>query len=104
MQQLGTFINVLSGTLNQWNAFASPDGGDIDYFSDLQHPFPIKSPESQDNCAAGRSLRAIKKTFGNLQNLLQKLELLRDDLSRDFETVSGSFLKPAAASTRKISR
>jgi hypothetical protein len=101
MQQLGTFINVLSGTLNQWNAFVSPDGGDIDYFSDLQHPLPSKSPESPENCAAGRSFRAIKKTFGNLQNLLQKIELLRDDLSRDFKTVSGSFLKPAAASPRK---
>jgi hypothetical protein len=88
MQQLGTFINVLSGTLNQWNAFVSLGGGDIDYFSDLQHPLPSKFPESPENCAAGRSLCAIKKTFGNLQNLLQKLELLRDDLSRDFKTVS----------------
>jgi hypothetical protein len=92
MQILGKLINVLSGTLKQWNAFISPDGGDIDYFSDLQRPIPSKSPESQDNCHAGRSLRAINKTFGNLQNLLQKLELLREDLSRDFETVSENFL------------
>ncbi|KAH8751551.1 hypothetical protein BGZ57DRAFT_913389 [Hyaloscypha finlandica] len=88
MQQLGTFINVLSGTLHQWNAFVSLDGGDIDYFSDLQHPLPSKSPESPENRAAGRSLRAIKKTFGTLQNLLQKIELLRDDLSRDFKTLT----------------
>ena len=89
---LGRFISVHSGILKQWNAFVSPDGGDIDYFSDLQHPVPSKSPESEDNCHAGRSLRAIKKTFGNLQDLLQKLELLRDDLSRDFKIVSERFL------------
>jgi hypothetical protein len=102
MQLLGKFINVLSGTLKQWNAFVSPDGGDIDYFSDLQHPFPIKSPESQDHCAAGRSLRAIRKTFGNLQDLLQKLELLRDDLGRDFKTVSGRFLWPGCLANYMI--
>lgn len=89
---LGKFISVLSGILKQWNAFVSPDGGDIDYFSDLQHPVPSKSPESEDNCHAGRSLRAINKTFGNLQDLLQKLELLRDDLNGDFEGVSESSL------------
>lgn len=92
MQQLGKFINVLSGILKQWNAFVSLDGGDIDYFSDLQHPFPRESHESRDNCHAGRSLRAIKKTFGNLQDLLQTLELLRDDLRRDFQTVSERIL------------
>jgi hypothetical protein len=104
MQLLDKFSNVLSGILKQWNAFVSPDGGDIDYFSDLQHPFSSRSPESQDNCHAGRSLRAIKKTFGNLQDLLQKLELLRGYLSRDFKTVSGSFLWPAAVPSRKMSR
>jgi hypothetical protein len=104
MQLLGEFINVLSGILKQWDAFVSSNGGDIDYFSDLQRPFPSKSPESQENCHVGRSLRAIKKTFGNLHDLLQKLELLRDDLSRDFKTVSGSFLWPAEASSRKMSR
>ncbi len=103
MQLLGKFINVLSGILKQWDAFISPDGGDIDYFADLQHPFSCKSPESQDNCHAGRSLRAIRKTFLNLQDLLQKLELLRDDLSRDFKTVSGSFHWSDSASSRKMS-
>jgi len=76
----------------------------IDYFSDLLYPVPSKPPESQENAHAGRSLRAIKKTFGNLQDLLHKLELLRDDLSRDFEIVSENFLLPAAASLREISR
>jgi len=104
MQLLGKFISVLSGILKQWNAFVSPDGGDIDYFSDLQHTIPSKSPDSQDNCHAGRSLRAMKKTFRNLQDLLQKLELLRDDLNGDFDRVSESFLLPAAASSRKMSR
>jgi hypothetical protein len=104
MRLLGKLINVLSGNLKQWNAFVSPDGGDIDYFSDLQHPFPSKSPASKENFYAGRSLRATKKTFGNLQDLLEKLELLRDDLSRDFKTVSGGFLWQAAASSRKIPR
>jgi hypothetical protein len=103
MRLLEKFMNVLLGILKQWNAFISPDGGDIDYFSDLQRPFPSKSPESQENCHAGRSLRAIKKTFGNLQDLFQKLELLRDDLSRDFKTVSESFLWSAEASLRKMS-
>jgi hypothetical protein len=103
MRLLGKFIHVLSGIIKQWNAFVSPDGGEIDYFSDLQHPISSESAESQDNCHAGRSLRAIKKTFGNLQDLLQKLELLRDDLSRDFETVSESFFWPAAASSRSMS-
>jgi hypothetical protein len=90
MHLLGTFSNVLSGTLKQWDAFVSPDGGDIGYFFDLEHPFPSKSTQSVDACHAGRSLSAIRKTFVRLHGLLQKLELLRDGLSRDFETVSGT--------------
>jgi hypothetical protein len=89
MDQLGKFSNVLLGTLNQWDAFVSPDGGDIGYFSDLEHPFPSESTQSVENCHAARSLSAIRKTFVNLHRLLQKIELLRDDLSRDFQTVSG---------------
>jgi hypothetical protein len=92
MQLLGMLINVLSGLLQQWNAFVSPNGGDIEYLSDLQHLFQNESSESQDNGHAGRSLRAIKKTFGNLQDQLQRLELLRDELSTDNRTVSGNFL------------
>jgi hypothetical protein len=87
---LGKLRNVLSGTLKQWGAFTSPDGGDIGYFFDLEHPFPSESTQSVDTCHAGRSLSAIKKTFVNLDGLLQKIDLLRDDLSRDFETVSGT--------------
>lgn len=98
MHLLGKFSNVLSGTLKQWDAFVSPDGGDISYFFDLEHPFPSESTQSVDTCHAGRSLSAIRKTFLNLHRLLQKIELLRDDLSRDFKTVSGivegSFSQP----------
>jgi hypothetical protein len=89
MKQLGKFSNVLSGTITQWDAFVSPDGGDIGYFFDLEHPFPSESTQSVENCHASRSLSAIRKTFVNLHRLLQKIELLRDDLSRDFQTVSG---------------
>ncbi len=98
MHLLDKFSNVLSGILNQWDAFLSPDGGDIGYFFDLEHPFPSESTHSVDTCHAGRSLRATRKTFVNLHRLLQKIELLRDDLSRDFKTVSdiveGPFSQP----------
>jgi hypothetical protein len=104
MQLLGKLINVLSGLLQQWNAFVAPNGGDIDYLSDLQHTLPSKSSEFQDNGHAGRSLRAIQKTFGSLQYHLKKLELLRDNLSRDYRTVSGKFSWPVAVSSRRMSR
>jgi hypothetical protein len=90
MHLLGKFSNVLLRTLEQWDAFVSPDGGDIGYFFDLEHPFPSESTQSVDNCHAGRSLSAIRKTFVKLHGLFQKIELLRDDLSRDFKTVSGT--------------
>ena len=105
MQLLGKLLNVLSGLLQQWNAFVSPNGGDIEYLSDLQSTLPNKSSEFRDNNGhAGRSLRAIQKTFGSLQYHLQKLELLRDDLSRDYKTVSVKFSWSAAVSSRKVSR
>ena len=98
MDQLDKFSNVLSGTLNQWDAFVSPDGGDIGYFYDLEHPSPSESTRSVDACHAGRSLSATRKTFVNLHLLLQKIELLRGGLKRDFKTVSGivegSFSQP----------
>ena len=88
MKLLGKLINVLLGNIQQWEAFISPNGGDIDYFSDLRHPNESKSFGVEDNAHVSRSLRAIKKTFGNLQGLHQKLELLRTDLNNDFKTVS----------------
>jgi hypothetical protein len=96
MHLLGKFSNVLLRTLEQWDAFDSPDGGDIGYFFDLEHPFPSESTQSVDNCHAGRSLSAIRKTFVKLHGLFQKIELLRDDLSRDFKTVSGTVEVPWA--------
>jgi hypothetical protein len=95
MHLLGKFSNVLLRTLEQWDAFDSPDG-DIGYFFDLEHPFPSESTQSVDNCHAGRSLSAIRKTFVKLHGLFQKIELLRDDLSRDFKTVSGTVEVPWA--------
>lgn len=90
MKLLGKLINALLGSIQQWEAFRSPNGGDIDYFSDLRHPNESKSSGLEDNGRVGRSLRAINKTFGNLQGLLQKLELLRTNLNNDFKTVSQS--------------
>ena len=87
VELLSKFIDLLSGTLKQWNAFISEEGGDINYFSDL-HEFSRKSSECHNNCHAIQSLSAIKKMFERLQNRLQRLELLRDSLSRDFEAVS----------------
>ncbi|KAE9373616.1 hypothetical protein N431DRAFT_504241 [Stipitochalara longipes BDJ] len=87
MRLLGKLINVLSGSIQQWRAFKSQDG-DIEYFSDLQHPIESRYPEFEDNCHVGRSLRAINKTFANLECLLQKLELLRTDLKNDFKTLT----------------
>jgi hypothetical protein len=87
VELLSEFIDLLSGTLKLWNAFISADGGDINYFSDL-HDFQGKSPGSCHNGHAIQSLSAIKKTFEILQNRLQRLELLRDSLSRDLEVVS----------------
>jgi hypothetical protein len=87
VELLSEFIDLLSGTLRQWNAFISANGGDINYFSDL-HECASRFPESRHNCHAIQSLSAIKKTFERLQNRLQRLELLRDSLSRDFEAVS----------------
>ncbi|KIN05269.1 hypothetical protein OIDMADRAFT_51083 [Oidiodendron maius Zn] len=107
VELLSEFIDLLSGTLKQWNAFISAEGGDINYFSDL-HKFPSNSPECRHNCHAIQSLSAIKKTFERLQNRLQRLELLRDSLSRDFEalklrlSLDGNDATEKASSTSKF--
>ena len=105
MQLLGKLLNVLSGVLQQWNAFVSPNGGDIEYLSDLQGTLSSKSSEFRDNNGhAGRSIRAIQKTFRSLEHHRQKLEFLKDDLSTDYKTVSVNFSWAAPVSLRKISR
>lgn len=87
VEVLSEFIDLLLGTLKQWNAFVLADGGDINYFSDL-YDFQGEAPECRHNGRAIQSLSAIKKTFEKLRNRLQKLELLRDSLKRDLTVVS----------------
>jgi hypothetical protein len=87
VELLSEFIDLLSVTLKQWNAFISPDGGDINYFSDL-YGVQSKSLGCRHNRHAIRSLSTTHKAFERLQTRLQRLELLRDSLSRDLDVVS----------------
>jgi hypothetical protein len=90
MQLLSELIVVLSGNIDQWNAFSSPDS-EINYFSDIDK-FPSNSPEFKHGCYAGPTLRRINKTFERFETHRQKLESLKESLSTDFEAVRGKDL------------
>jgi hypothetical protein len=85
MRLLNELIKVLSGNINKWTAFSSPDR-DINYFSDIDRS-PSNSPEFKHGCRAGPLLRHIDETFEKLEAHREKLGSLKDSLARDFEAV-----------------
>jgi hypothetical protein len=82
---LNKLLCVLSGIICEWNSFISPNG-DVSYFSDLDKS-PSNSLEFPQPDHAGQSLRSIKKTFDKLEKERQRLIFLKEELSKDFETV-----------------
>jgi hypothetical protein len=92
MELLNELLGVLSGTIEEWNTFISPDS-DVDYFSDLVE-FPSHSVEFRQPADAGRSLRSIKETFGRLRNHQRKLKSLTISMSRDFTVVGYNIISP----------
>jgi hypothetical protein len=85
IQLLTELIDVLSGNIDQWDAFSSRDS-DINYFSDIDK-FSSNSSEFKQGCCAGPSLRRINKTFKKFETHRQKLDSLKESLSTDFEAV-----------------
>jgi hypothetical protein len=87
MDLLGELIDVLSGTIAEWNTFISPNG-DIGYFRDLDElPRSTNSREFREVSCFGSSIRNIKQTFDKLKTHRQRLESLTESLSRNFEAV-----------------
>lgn len=68
IQLLNKLLSALSKTNEAWKRFDSRNG-DISYFED------IDSSKDFANSRAWLLLRAIKETFGNLEDLEQKLRL-----------------------------
>jgi hypothetical protein len=89
MELLNELHGVLSEIYEEWNTFISPDA-DVGYFSDLDEPLSSNSPKFPHAAHAGRSLRSIKETFERLRNHRQKLDLLRDSLTKFSRTVRWS--------------
>jgi hypothetical protein len=85
MQLLSELIVVLSGYIDQWDAFSSRDS-EINYFTDIDK-FPNNSPEFKHGCYAGPTLQRINKTFKKFETHRQKLGSLKESLSTDFEAV-----------------
>ena len=86
---LSELIDVLSGTIDEWNTFISLNG-DVGYFSDLdEFPRSTNSDEFRELGCPGSSLRNIKQTFEKLKTYRQRLESLTESLSRNFEAVRG---------------
>ena len=87
MDLLSELIDVLSGTMDEWNTFISLNG-DIGYFSDLdEFPSSANSHEIRELGCPGSSLRNIKQSFEKLKTYRQRLESLTQSLSRNFEAV-----------------
>jgi hypothetical protein len=85
MRLLNELLHVLSGLVDEWYTFISPNG-DIGYFSDLDE-FPRNSQESRELGCPSSSLRNIKQTFEKLEMYRQRLESLEYSLIKDFEAV-----------------
>jgi hypothetical protein len=86
MDLLSELVDVLSGTIDEWNTFISGNG-DVGYFSDLdEFPRSANSQFRELGCP-GSSLRHIKQTFEKLQTHRRRLESLIESLRRNFETV-----------------
>jgi len=85
MQLLSELVVVLSGNIDKWDAFSSPDS-DINYFSDIDK-FSSNSPDFKHGCCAGPSLRRINQIFKKFEIHRKKLESLKESLSTDFEAV-----------------
>jgi hypothetical protein len=90
MDLLTKLIDVLSGTIGQWDVFISCDG-DIGYLRDLDK---ITSASSESPHAI-RSLRTINETFKRLEDNLKRLLSLEGSLDRDFSTVRKNLLFPS---------
>jgi hypothetical protein len=88
MDLLNELLHVLSGLVDEWDTFISPNG-DIGYFSDLDE-FPSNSQESRELGCPSSSLRNIKQTFEKLEMYRQRLESLKYSLIKDFEVVRSS--------------
>jgi hypothetical protein len=87
MDLLSELVDVLSGTIDEWNTFISPNG-DVGYFSDLvDFPRSTNSREFRELGCPSSSLRNIKETFEKLKTHRQRLESLTESLSRNFEPV-----------------
>jgi hypothetical protein len=94
MDLLSELIDVLSGTMDEWNTFISLDG-DIEYFSDLgDFPRSTDSYETRELGCPGSSLRNIKQSFEKLKTYRQRLESLAQSPSRNFEAVRRSIFSP----------
>ncbi|KAE9365474.1 hypothetical protein N431DRAFT_563398 [Stipitochalara longipes BDJ] len=79
---LNELLHVLSGLVDEWDTFISPNG-DIGYFSDLDE-FPSNSNESRELGCPGSSLRNIKQTFEKLEMRRRRLQSLKESLIKDF--------------------
>jgi hypothetical protein len=88
VQLLSKLIRVLSGNIDNWDAFSSQDGN-INYFSDIDKS-ASKSPEFQHGCGAIPALHRIDKTFEALRAHKQELESLKESLEMDFDKVRRS--------------
>jgi hypothetical protein len=87
MDLLSELVDVLSGTIDEWNTFISLNG-DVGYFSDLdEFPRSTNSHEFRELGCPGSSLRHVKQTFEKLQTHRRRLELLTESLRRNFEAV-----------------
>lgn len=82
---------VLSNTIEEWNSF-SIAGGDLSYFRDTKI--------ARISRRAHRSLRAIKATFGQLQRLQKKVDLLKEHCVQ----YKGNVSKGIISLHRRISR
>ena len=82
MELLAKLIDVLSGTIGQWDVFISCDG-DVGYLRDLDETTSAP-PESHHGI---QSLRSINETFKKVEDNLNRLLSLERSLDRDFSTV-----------------
>jgi hypothetical protein len=88
MDLLNELLPILSGLVDEWDSFISPNG-DIEYFSDLDEP-PGNSQKPRELGCPSSSLRNIKQTFEKLEMYRQRLESLKYSLIKDFEVVRSS--------------
>lgn len=92
MDLLTKLIDVLSGTVSQWDVFISCDG-DVGYLRDLDD-ITSAPPESYH---AVQSLPSINETFKRLEDTLKSLFSLERSLDRDFSTVRTFFFSPCSS-------